>query len=490
MTTQTSRAAQYVRMSTDEQDLSPLEQKDVMAAFAATHAFEIVRTYEDDGKSGVGVANRPRLLQLIADVTHKPDFSAILVYDVSRWGRFQDIDAAAYYEYHCRLHGVQVIYVHEPFSNDLAPASALMKSVKRVMAAEYSRDLAGKMRAGQHRAVSMGFQMGALPPFGYRRVSVSADGTQRRELRRGERKPALTDRVEWALGPAEEVALVRRICGWYVSGRAPDEIARLVRLGGWRTARGSVVTPRSIKTLLQDEALIGNFVWGVKRRRPTIVPCTPSRMDGSVPRIIDDATWDAVAARLRTPARSPSERCTGADADALPPCTRRPTQLRLPLLGCWPPLGYRRVCGTPQQLRLHTREFGQALCDALSAAGLAVEFDPKGNVLFFLSTRLRVRLMWPTGAATWHLDRDRSHQQVPHILVARMTQLRCPFDFLLLPAERVLRLLRGEVPREVPRALAPYWCRTPAEVVQRVGEIVRVAAESSRVDSSSLLCAS
>jgi DNA invertase Pin-like site-specific DNA recombinase len=125
MTTQTRRAAQYIRMSTDRQDLSPLEQKDAIAAFAASHDFEIVRNYEDDGKSGVGVSNRPGLLRLIADVANKPDFSAVLVYDVSRWGRFQDIDAAAYYEYHCRLHAVQVIFVNEPFSNDLAPASAL-----------------------------------------------------------------------------------------------------------------------------------------------------------------------------------------------------------------------------------------------------------------------------------------------------------------------------------------------------------------------------
>jgi hypothetical protein len=32
----------------------------------------------------------------------------ILVLDVSRWGRFQDIDESAYYEFLCRRAGMQV----------------------------------------------------------------------------------------------------------------------------------------------------------------------------------------------------------------------------------------------------------------------------------------------------------------------------------------------------------------------------------------------
>jgi DNA invertase Pin-like site-specific DNA recombinase len=140
----TNRAAQYIRMSTDPQELSPVVQKDAIAEFARTNGFEIVRSYEDEGKSGLQLVNRPRLRQLLADVAAGASFSAILVYDVSRWGRFQDADAAAYHEYHCRLHGVQVIYVCESFGNDQTPATVLLKTMRRVMAAEYSRDLASK----------------------------------------------------------------------------------------------------------------------------------------------------------------------------------------------------------------------------------------------------------------------------------------------------------------------------------------------------------
>jgi len=71
----------------------------------------IVRTYADSGKSGLRIDGREALQRLIREVeSGQADFSAILVYDVSRWGRFQDADESAYYEYICRRAGISVHY--------------------------------------------------------------------------------------------------------------------------------------------------------------------------------------------------------------------------------------------------------------------------------------------------------------------------------------------------------------------------------------------
>ena len=87
----THRAAQYVRMSTDYQRYSIENQAAVMAAYAQAHDLSIVRTYRDEGESGLKLKNRPGLIQLLDDVrSDHADFGHILVYDVSRWGRFQD----------------------------------------------------------------------------------------------------------------------------------------------------------------------------------------------------------------------------------------------------------------------------------------------------------------------------------------------------------------------------------------------------------------
>src|SRR3954468_20280883 len=100
-------AAQYVRMSTEHQRYSTENQADAIAQYAARHGFEIVRTYADNGKSGLRIEGRAALIQLLGDVqSGVAGFKAVLVYDVSRWGRFQDADESAYYEYICRRAGI------------------------------------------------------------------------------------------------------------------------------------------------------------------------------------------------------------------------------------------------------------------------------------------------------------------------------------------------------------------------------------------------
>jgi len=80
---------------------------------------KIVRTYADAGKSGLSIKGRDALQSLIEDVeTGAADFEVILVYDISRWGRFQDADESAYYEYICRRADIQVQYCAEQFEND------------------------------------------------------------------------------------------------------------------------------------------------------------------------------------------------------------------------------------------------------------------------------------------------------------------------------------------------------------------------------------
>ncbi|WP_330696693.1 recombinase family protein [Fontisubflavum oceani] len=79
------KAAQYVRMSTEHQQYSALNQSDKIREYAEARDIEIVKTYADDGKSGLSIGGRAALQQLIEDVeTGRADFNIILVYDVSR----------------------------------------------------------------------------------------------------------------------------------------------------------------------------------------------------------------------------------------------------------------------------------------------------------------------------------------------------------------------------------------------------------------------
>jgi len=111
--------AEYVRMSTEDQQYSTRNQSEANHTYAALHGMRIVRTYADEGKSGLSLHGRAALKRLIADVqSGAADFQAVLVYDVSRWGRFQDADESSYYEHICKRAGVRVHYCAEPFQND------------------------------------------------------------------------------------------------------------------------------------------------------------------------------------------------------------------------------------------------------------------------------------------------------------------------------------------------------------------------------------
>src|SRR4029077_5377016 len=132
--------AQYLRMSTDEQRLSLAYQAAAIRRYAQKHGLVIVSSYEDSGRSGLTLKRRKGLMQVLQDVVSRRNaFKAVLVYDVSRWGRFQDIDESAHYEFLCKSAGVPVYYCAESFKNNNSSPAVVMKTLKRVMAADYSR---------------------------------------------------------------------------------------------------------------------------------------------------------------------------------------------------------------------------------------------------------------------------------------------------------------------------------------------------------------
>lgn len=154
-------AAQYLRMSTEHQQYSLDNQGDAIARYAAQNGFRIVRTYSDAARSGLQLKNRDGLKQLLKDVVDgQQEFRAVLVYDVSRWGRFQDTDEAAHYEYLCKSAGVPIHYCAEVFANDNSVSGLILKALKRTMAGEYSRELSVKVKRGLVRLAKLGYKLG------------------------------------------------------------------------------------------------------------------------------------------------------------------------------------------------------------------------------------------------------------------------------------------------------------------------------------------
>lgn len=262
-------------MSTDLQSFSTEGQLAHIRLFAERRGFTVVRVYEDAGRSGLTVDGREAFQRLIGDVVAgRADFEAILVYDISRWGRFQDADEGAYLEHICRRAEIRVHYCAEQFENDGSIASALLKTVKRVMAAEYSRELSAKVHAGQSRLIEKGFRQGGPAGFGLRRLLVDERGIAKAELGRGERKSLQTDRVILVPGPDDEVTTVRRMYDLFLSGLPEGEIADGLNRDGLRTDRGRPWTRGTVHQVLTNPKYVGDNVYNRvsnKLRRKRVV---------------------------------------------------------------------------------------------------------------------------------------------------------------------------------------------------------------------------
>ncbi len=266
-------------MSTEHQQYSTENQREVISQYAERRGMVIVRTYTDAGKSGLRIDGRDALKQLIHDVQNgETDFSVILVYDVSRWGRFQDADESAYYEYICRRAQIEVHHCGEQFENDGSPISTIVKGVKRAMAGEYSRELSAKVFIGQCRLIELGYHQGGSAGFGLRRMLRDVSGHHKGVLDRGEQKSIQTDRVILVPGPVEEVEIVRWMYRMFTEDRIVEsKLANMLNERGVVTDLGRAWTRGTVHQVLTSEKYIGNNVYNrisfkLKKKRVVNAP--------------------------------------------------------------------------------------------------------------------------------------------------------------------------------------------------------------------------
>lgn len=299
------RVAQYLRMSTEHQRYSTEQQSAAIELYAMERGYQIVATYTDSGISGLELKKRKGLQALLADVlAGAPGFELILVYDVSRWGRFQNPDQSAHYEFICAEAGVRIEYCAEQFDNDGSMAASILKNLKRVMAAEYSRDLSAKVTRGQRHLAMLGYWQGGPPGLGLRRLMVDPQGAPRQILERGEYKSLQSFRTVLTTGPPEEVALVRRIFSLFVDHQLPRQrIVRLLNAEGLRSDNGAQWSWTRLNWTLTNPAYVGDYVFGKTRARlgsgRTAMPReTWVRIDDAFEGIVERLVFEAAQALM------------------------------------------------------------------------------------------------------------------------------------------------------------------------------------------------
>lgn len=324
------QAAAYTRHSAEgRQENSVENQLDAIRVHAERNNIEIVREFSDPGKSGLNVEGR-KGFQALLEFVKTANIDYVICLDITRWGRFQNIDRSAFYEAECAKYGVKVIYVdhgdlketdHNGTGSDETELFlGVRKSVERAMAGKFSRDISKKVFAGAVKVSEQGNRAGGPPPFGMLRLEVNEQREPVTVMKPKQHKSYPNNRVRLIPDPEYKAEAVRRIFDLFVTeDRSERQIATILddeNISPPRSARWHVST---IRRILRDEQYIGSVVYNKTSQRKVDYEFKAKRTNnpreqwvvtpGIYPQVITPAIFEAAQAKfdLRNKRMSPEE---------------------------------------------------------------------------------------------------------------------------------------------------------------------------------------
>jgi DNA invertase Pin-like site-specific DNA recombinase len=306
--TKTKKAICYYRHSAeDKQENSVPIQREHAQNFAGKHNIEIIHEEADQGVSGL-IANRPGFKRLLMDWVQNPqapEFDYVLFYDISRWGRFQDQNEGAHYAFVCKQHGKTLVNVSRGFPQEgQEMMTSMMDSFDRIMAAEYSRVLSGKVWYGCMKISRDGYSAGGTSCYGMARLLLDENKKPIRLLKKGEHKVIANERVTFTPLNDETTEAVKNIFNLFVNHwQTPNEIASKLNAQGIPSANGGLWNRSKIIRILTNETYAGtrvyNKTWGRLKQTNRPNPrnewvITPN----AFPAVIDAETFKQTQERL------------------------------------------------------------------------------------------------------------------------------------------------------------------------------------------------
>jgi DNA invertase Pin-like site-specific DNA recombinase len=295
--------AYYRHSARDRQENSVAIQQELVQKWAKDNGVDIIHEFSDRGKSGLTAQGRDEFNNMMDNwVKQRKDFDFVLCLDVSRWGRFQDIDLSATYSAECKKHGKQVIYTTLGMPRPDDPLYPVYVQFERFRAAQYSKELSAKVFHGCVKIAQQGYWAGGKAPYGFDRMLLDESRHRLHVLTHGQKKSIQNQRVTLALGPAAEVATVRRIFEEFIdAGRTMQEIADRLNAEGSRSAMGGLWNIEKIRRILTNIMYAGTLVYN----KTTSKLKTPTRRNpleqwvrtaGAVDPLVDQVIFDRAQA--------------------------------------------------------------------------------------------------------------------------------------------------------------------------------------------------
>jgi len=233
----------YLRVSSEQQaerQLSIPAQREALQKYAADNGWHIIEEYIDEAKSAK-TDERDDFQRMIADAKkQKPPFQAILVHKFDRFSRSRADHVI--YKALLKKQGIFVLSATERTEPE-TPHGMLLEGMLEVISEFYNVNLTFETLKGMRENAEQGFHCGGRAPFGYRLV------------RKG-------SKVNYELGPDEEVRIIKQIFNMAADGMGGKKIARILNEQG--IPAGRKWTPSTVLSILGNHAYLGYRTWNKK----------------------------------------------------------------------------------------------------------------------------------------------------------------------------------------------------------------------------------
>jgi DNA invertase Pin-like site-specific DNA recombinase len=312
-TPQQLKAYAWARVSTGKQEergLSIPEQIREIRRYAEAHGIEIVAEFKEATSAYRHQARRHEFHRMIELARADPAVSAIIVHDMSRFGRHSSTAKSDKQE--LRRDGVEVISVTDPPVDEDTAAGVYMEAFTFAKNEAYSKDVAFHTRKGcranvQTRDPETGwcYKNGGQPLFGYR-----AERLQRGEVKRG--RPLV--KMIWV--PDDDVVAGRPMHEWARhclvelagNGASLDELRDFCNSTGIPGRRSKYWGISTWHALLQPSVLLpyaGYAVWNVHSKQGRVRPASEWVIceNAHEPLLSEEEAKKIADARRRTDAR-------------------------------------------------------------------------------------------------------------------------------------------------------------------------------------------
>ena len=292
------RAALYLRVSTARQaehDVSIPDQRRQGENYCTSRGYCLVETYVEPGASATN-DRRPEFQRMIEAGISKPaPFDVVVVHSFSRF--FRDHFELEFYVRKLAKNGIKLVSITQEMGDD--PMHVMMRQIMALFDEYQSKENAKHVLRALKENARQGFWNGSLPPIGYRVVAAEQRGAKIKKKLEIDPLHADTVRLIYRLalegdgtsGPMGVKNIVNHL-----------NIRRIFTRDGGRWGIGQV------HRILTRTTYIGRHEFNKRSKTKELKPIGEI-VPVEVPALIDQDTFDAVQAHLRsrnpkvTPAR-------------------------------------------------------------------------------------------------------------------------------------------------------------------------------------------